>query len=68
MRRAFPDVAAKDRLVGVYDGRGEVRFFHNGKPTAQIKDRDYAHLFFGIWLDAKTSAPALRKALLGVSG
>ncbi len=67
MRRAFPDVAAQDRLVGVYDGRGEVRFFYKGQLTAQIQDRAYAHLFFGIWLDTRTSAPALRKALLGLA-
>ena len=67
MRRAFPDVVAKDRLIGVYDGRGEVRFFHNGRLSAQINGRSFARLFFGIWLDPKTSAPALRKSLIGLA-
>lgn len=68
MRQAFPDVAAGDRLVGLNDGQGEVRFFHNGRPTAQTVDADYARLFFGIWLARQTSAPALRDSLLGKAG
>lgn len=66
MIRAFPNVQAKDRLVGVHDGVGGVRFLHNGRETAAITDRDFARLFFGIWLDAQSSAPALRQALLGI--
>ncbi|MDE1998008.1 MAG: chalcone isomerase family protein [Burkholderiales bacterium] len=65
MLQAFPNVGAQDRLTGVYDGRGRVRFFFNGKQTAEIQDKDYARLFFGIWLSPKTSAPALRSALVG---
>lgn len=65
MMQAFPDVGAKDRLVGLHDGKGRVRFYFNGKLTADINDKDYARLFFGIWLSPKTSAPALRAALMG---
>jgi hypothetical protein len=67
MKQAFPDVAATDRLLGLTDGQGDVRFFHNGRPTAQTVDADYARLFFGIWLARQSSAPALRDALLGTS-
>lgn len=66
MKQAFPDVAAQDRLLGLNNGRGEVRFFHNGQPTAQTRDAEYARLFFGIWLSPQTSALALRDALLGL--
>lgn len=65
MVKAFPDVAASDRLLGLHDGQGDVSFFHNGKLTAQVVDADYARLFFGIWLARPSSAPALREALLG---
>lgn len=65
MMQAFPSVVAKDRLTGVHDGRGGVRFYFNGRQTAELNDRDYARLFFGIWLSPKTSAPALRAALIG---
>lgn len=65
MLQAFPSVVANDRITGTHDGRGGVRFFYNGKPTASITDKAYARLFFGIWLSPQTSAPALRNALLG---
>lgn len=64
MTKAFPDVLAQDRLLGVTDGAGDVRFFHNGRETARIQDAEYARLFFGIWLSEQTSAPGLRAALL----
>jgi hypothetical protein len=67
MQRAFPDVTANDRLLGFNDGKGEVQFFHNGKPTAQTTDAEYAKLFFGIWLARQSSAPALRESLLGTA-
>lgn len=66
MKQAFPDVQAQDRLLGLNDGQGEVRFFHNSRQTAQIRDAEYARLFFGIWLAPQTSAPAMRNALLGL--
>jgi hypothetical protein len=67
MTRAFPDVVAGDRLLGFHDGQGDVQFFHNGRPTAQTNDADYARLFFGIWLAPQSSAPALRESLLGLA-
>lgn len=65
MMQAFPNVGAQDRLTGIHDGRGGVRFFFNGKQTAVTADKDFARLFFGIWLSPKTSAPALRASLIG---
>lgn len=66
MTQAFPDVAADDRLVGLNQADGQVRFLHNGQPTADWQDPLFARLFFGIWLSPQTSAPALRNALLGL--
>jgi hypothetical protein len=73
MRAAFPDVAAGDRLNGIHDGQGGVRFHFNGRPSpAQaepaaraIRDVDFARLFFGIWLAPTSSVPALRQELIG---
>ena len=65
MMQAFPNVGAQDRLTGVHDGKGNVRFYFNGKQTAATTDKDFARLFFGIWLSPKTSAPALRTSLIG---
>ncbi len=68
MKKAFPDVKPGDRLLGWHDGQGGVRFFHNGRPTAELADPLYARLFFGIWLAPQSSAPALRQSLLGLPG
>ncbi len=65
MRAAFPNVVDGDRLVGLSDGRGQVRFLHNGRPTATLDDPEFARRFFGIWLLPTTSATSLREALLG---
>jgi chalcone isomerase-like protein len=67
MRRTFPDVADGDCLVGVSLPAGGARFFHNGKPLGAIADPEFAPAFFGIWLSPRTSAPALRRRLLGIS-
>ncbi|WP_436278414.1 chalcone isomerase family protein [Ottowia thiooxydans] len=66
MLEAFPDVTSRDRLLGFWDGQGEVRFTHNGKLTARVRDAEFARLFFGIWLAPQSAAPALRTALLGL--
>jgi hypothetical protein len=65
MKRIFPDVDDGDRLTGVNLPREGVRFFRNGAPIGSIDDRDFARAFFAIWLDPRTSEPALRKKLLG---
>jgi hypothetical protein len=65
MKRIFPDVDDGDRLTGVNLPREGVRFFRNGAPIGSIEDRDFARAFFAIWLDPRTSEPALRKKLLG---
>jgi hypothetical protein len=65
MRALFPDVAAGDTLAGEHlPGRG-ARFFRNGQALGEIADAEFSRAFFSIWLDARTSAPELRAALLG---
>jgi hypothetical protein len=68
MRAAFPDVRAGDRLLGLYQPGAAVRFFLNGQPTREVGDAEFGRLFFGIWLSPRTSAPDLRRALLGLPG
>jgi hypothetical protein len=64
LRQLFPDVAPGDRLTGVHwPGRG-AEFWHNGRRLGQIEDLRLASLFFGIWLDEKTSEPGLRAQML----
>ena len=65
MLRVFPNVRKGDRLLGVHRAGKSAAFWHNGKPVGDIADAEFARLFFGIWLSPRTSAPALRQALMG---
>ena len=68
MTRALPDVNKGDRVMGVYRPGVGAQFLMNGKPTGEIRDLEFARLFFGIWLSPKTSEPKLRSALLAGAG
>jgi Chalcone isomerase-like len=65
LKQMLPDVSDGDSLTGVNVPMRGVRFYQNGKPIGTIEDREFARAFFGIWLDPRTSEPALRKQLLG---
>jgi hypothetical protein len=65
MKQIFPDVDEGDCLIGVNLPRRGARFFRNGAPIGDIEDREFARAFFAIWLDPRTTEPALRKKLLG---
>ena len=68
MLRVIPDVRTGDRIMGVYRPGLGAAFWVNGKAHGEIRDAEFAKLFFGIWLSPKTSEPAMRDALLaGVS-
>lgn len=65
MTQMFPDVQDGDRITGfVVPGLG-ARFAVNGVVKGDVRDLEFARLFFGIWLSERTSEPALRRALLG---
>ena len=63
MRAVFPDVKDGDQIVGV-QLPDRARFYFNGRPTGEVAGADFAQTFFAIWLDPRTSEPALREALL----
>lgn len=66
MRGIFPDVAAGDHILGLY--RPEGAYFYQGERLlGKVESPAFAEAFFAIWLDARTSAPALRAALLSRS-
>jgi hypothetical protein len=64
MKAFFVDVVDGDHITGVNLPQSGARFFYNGNPLGEIPDREFAKAFFGIWLDPRTSEPALRKKLL----
>lgn len=65
MTQAFPNVVAGTRLSALHRPGAAVRFFVNGSPGREIADAAFADRFFGIWLGARTSQPAMRLQLLG---
>lgn len=63
----LPDIESGHSLTAIYNPTQGTIFYHNGKRIAQVPGADFSKAFFGIWLDPKTSAPTLRKELLGQS-
>ena len=66
MDRVFPDIRPGDRLVGVNIPGREARFYSQDRLLGTVPDPEFARAFFGIWLDEKTSEPALRARMLGL--
>ncbi len=65
MRKLFPDIKKGDRLVGIYKPGFGALFTLNSKPAGEVRDTEFARLFFGIWLSPQTSKPQMRLQLLG---
>lgn len=63
MRNIFPNVKPGDQIVGIYRP-GSAVFLFNNREIGQVNDAEFARLFFGIWLDPRTSEPKLRERLL----
>jgi hypothetical protein len=63
----LPDIESGQALTAIYNPSQGTVFYHEGKRIAQVPGADFSKAFFGIWLDPKTSAPKLRKDLLGQS-
>ena len=65
MRKIFPDVENGEAITGVFTDNGEALFYKDNNEIGRIADPEFSRAFFGIWLDEKTSEPALRRELLG---
>lgn len=63
MQGIFPAVQSGDQILGIFRKEG-VRFLFNGREIGVLDEPEFARYFAGIWLDPRTSAPALRAALL----
>lgn len=59
------DVVPGDQLRCYVDTHAVAYFYLNGAAIGQMNQAQFAEQFFAIWLDARTSAPTLRRALLG---
>lgn len=64
MRAVFPDVKTGERLTGINVPGVGAQFRAKGRLLGEIRDPEFARLFFGIWLSPQSSEPRLRQALL----
>jgi hypothetical protein len=64
MRAVFPDVKAGERLTGVNLPGVGAQFRAKGRVLGEIRDPEFAKLFFGIWLSPQSSEPRMRQSLL----
>ena len=65
MRKIFPDVQEGETITGVYTRGGGSVFYKDNIRIGVINDPEFSEAFFNIWLSDKTSAPDLRRKLLG---
>ncbi|MEY3522958.1 MAG: hypothetical protein RIT33_375 [Pseudomonadota bacterium] len=65
LAKAFKTVQVGDSITAIKKPEGSTQFFYNGQFVSEISGESFSQAFFGIWLHPKTSAPQLRKVLLG---
>ena len=64
LERVLTDVKQGDTLTAIYSPGQGAEFFYRNNKLGRL-DEALAVNFFSIWLDARTSEPELRLALLG---
>lgn len=64
LAKLLPDVSADDHLSGLYRPASGTTLLLNGRHLGDIPGEAFARAFFSIWLDPRTTAPAVRTALL----
>lgn len=67
LKEIFPDVNEGTTITGIRNEKGHALFFKEGQKIGEIEDQEFTKKFFDIWLGENTSAPKLRKKLLGNS-
>jgi hypothetical protein len=67
LKTIFPDVKNGSVLSAIYLPEQETVFYNGDNVIGRIKGDEFGRCFFAIWLGQKTSAPELRRALLGLS-
>ncbi len=62
----IPSIKKGNQLTALYKpGKGLV-LFKNGQTVGELNDPELAIAFMGIWLDPRSSEPALREKLIGL--
>lgn len=65
LRQIWRDVKQGDQLSCIVDERGHAHFYLNRQLLGAVVDPLFSEQFLAIWLDKRTSAPTLRRQLLG---
>ena len=68
LTQLYPPIAKGTTLIGLYDPKGRMALYCDGKLLGEIQDSDFSKRFFQIWLDARSSYPKNRLQLLGWKG
>ncbi|WP_428243899.1 chalcone isomerase family protein [Gynuella sp.] len=63
--KIIPDVGRNSTLTGVYLPGDKTIFLQNEKPIGTIRDPDFGHWFFSIWLSDKSPEPQQFRILTG---
>lgn len=61
----WPDIKKGDELLLVVNEQGNSDFYFNHQVIGLVPDREFSINFLRIWLDEKSSYPALQKKLIG---
>ncbi len=65
LKSIWQDVRDGDQLRCYVDADAVSHFYLNNKPIGHISEPLFSEQFLAIWLDERTSAPSLRRELLG---
>lgn len=63
----WPDVKEGDQLLFYIDATGHANFYFNNQFRGQIPSKEFSARFKSIWLSEDTTAPKVRRKLLGQS-
>ena len=64
LHQAYTDVRSADRAALHYHPNHGTTLFLNDKPCITLKGKDFARLYFQIWLGQRPVSPAMRENLL----
>ncbi|MBT8449333.1 MAG: chalcone isomerase family protein, partial [Gammaproteobacteria bacterium] len=63
----WPDISEGDQLLFHIDENGHAQFYYNNQFRGEIASPEFSARFKSIWLSEDTTAPKVRKKLLGAS-
>ena len=65
LNNLWPDIQDGDQLLFIVDENKHSQFYYNQNYRGVIQSSEFSERFSAIWLSEKTTAPKVRKKLLG---